>query len=286
MSDDAQLSPLAQEQKDKPVAKSAAPAQESEPAGKQEQRPEDPSAADDVMSKRMVGKEAADAVILASSRKHTRRSMLVAGASTLAAYGFYRHLNRTDDEQEMLPPLLRGSLEVNAGLSRHVLDRHALAPTYPLSRAENLRINGVYGLKRGLVMDSYRLQLVGMQNDTRHPRYVPDVTAWEYRYSAAKNNEDKGHDTKVDPAKAGGNTPAGVDQKQSVGGGNAPPTRRQGADGGSTGRSRSVEGHAGRKSDGPCTPRTGRSWRKRFNPEPEYTRRVTATERPDKPAAP
>jgi len=50
-----------------------------------------------------------------------------------------------------------------------------------------------------LELDSWRLQLVGMRGAAQHPRYVNDVTAWEYRYEAPPANEDKGHDSKVDP---------------------------------------------------------------------------------------
>ena len=66
----------------------------------------------------------------------------------------------------------------------------------------------------------WRLQVVGVKDAAHHAKYVPDVTAWEYRY-AGESNEDKGHDTKVDPAKAqGGN--AGESSKGDSGGGAAP----------------------------------------------------------------
>ncbi len=96
--------------------------------------------------------------------------------------------------------VLRKTLRFNAAASQSVLRDHALAPTYPLSRAENLRTNGVYGLKRELDLPQWRLQLVGMRDAQHHPRFVPDVTAWDYGYLGA-NSGDKGHDTKVDPAR-------------------------------------------------------------------------------------
>jgi hypothetical protein len=75
-----------------------------------------------------------------------------------------------------------------------------LAPTYSLKRAEELRVNGVYGLKQSMVPESWRLQLTGVANARSYPQYVPDVTAWEYRYEDVKSHEDMGHDTKVAPS--------------------------------------------------------------------------------------
>ena len=68
----------------------------------------------------------------------------------------------------MLPGLLRRTLRANADISRNTFHNHALAPTYPVSRAEPLRINGVYGLKRALTPDSYRLQVVGARDAENH----------------------------------------------------------------------------------------------------------------------
>ncbi len=188
-------------QHEKPVAASADPAHEPAIAQGSEARPVDPEAADNLLSKRLPGSEAADAAVLAASKRHTRRSFLVAGVGAAGAYGFYRYLDSTAHAEEMQPPLLRKAFEFNAAVSRDALDTHALAPTYPLSRAETLHVNGIVGLKSDLVMDSYRLQLVGAANDTLHPRYVKDVTAWEYKYKTDKTTEDAGHDSKTDPSK-------------------------------------------------------------------------------------
>jgi len=141
---------------------------------------------------------AADAAVLATSRAHTRRSFLVAAVSSAAAYGFYHYLGANDDA-EMQPPPIRDSFRFNASVSRDLFRNKQLAPTYPLTRAETLRINGTFGLMMDLELDSWRLQLVGMRGAAQHPRYVNDVTAWEYRYEAPPANEDKGHDSKVDP---------------------------------------------------------------------------------------
>ena len=140
----------------------------------------------------------ADAAVLATSKRHTRRSFAVAAVSAAAAYGFYHYLGANDDA-EMQPPPLRDALRFNASVSRDLFRNKELAPTYPLRRAETLRINGTIGLMADLQLDSWRLQLVGMRGASQDPRYVKDVTAWEYRYKAAPAKEDKGHDSKVDP---------------------------------------------------------------------------------------
>ena len=189
----------AEEQKAKPLARSADPAAEPAPVHTDKQRPADPESADDVLTRRMAGKEAADAAVLARSRRHTRRSFLVTAAGLAAGVGLYEWFNR-GPQDDMQPVLLRDAYNLNARLSHTLFRERALSPTYPLSRAETLRVNGMFGLKMALVPESWRLQLVGMRGAAQHARYSQDVTAWEYRYTSAVSSEDKGHDTKVDPS--------------------------------------------------------------------------------------
>jgi hypothetical protein len=142
--------------------------------------------------------EAADAAVLQASRKHTRRSFAISAAGAAAGWGLYHWIDRSP-ALSMQPKPLRGTLENNASISRAVFNDRALAPTYPLKRAEDLRVNGVYGLKQALVAESWRLQLTGVANAKSYGQYVADVTAWEYAYADAKSHEDMGHDTKVAP---------------------------------------------------------------------------------------
>ena len=186
------------EMEKKPVAASASPAGEPEAVRVGEARPVDPENADDVLKRRAPGHEAADAEVLAASQRHTRRAFVGAGVAAAAGFGFYSWLNHAP-EDDMQPAPLRRAMQANAALSREVFREHALAPTYPLNRAEVLRVNGVYGLKKELAPESWRLQVVGARGAQGSPRYVPDVTAWEYMYREAKTGEDPGHDTKVDP---------------------------------------------------------------------------------------
>jgi hypothetical protein len=141
---------------------------------------------------------AANEQVLSESRRYTRRAFLVAAGASIAAYGAYHYLYN-DTRDLMQPPPLRNAFRFNADISRTVFDSHALAPTYPLSRARDLRVNGIYGLKDMLEPDSYRLQVVGVRDAQERSQFVPDVTAWEYRYTTAADKESAGHDTKVDP---------------------------------------------------------------------------------------
>ncbi len=147
---------------------------------------------------REAAKRAADEEVLAQSRRHTRRAFVVAAAGTAAGYGFYRWIENSPGN-EMQPQPLRQAFETNAAIARGVTGDRALAPTYSLKDARDLRVNGVYGLKRMLQAESWRLQVVGTTVAARHPRFSQDVTAWEYRYTLAGTDEDQGHDTKVDP---------------------------------------------------------------------------------------
>jgi hypothetical protein len=189
---------LAVSEENKAEAESAAPENETQAVQQGDARPADPVDADDVLTRKLTGREAADAAVLAQSKFHTRRSFLVAAAATAAGVGFYKWLDLQPSD-EMQPNLLRRAFQSNATVSRELTREHVLAPTYPLDKAETLRVNGVYGLKMELIPESWRLQLVGVREDQHRPAYVQDVTAWNYRYAESKSKEDQGHDTKVDP---------------------------------------------------------------------------------------
>lgn len=126
--------------------------------------------------------KARNAEVLAKSRKYTRRSFAVAALAAAAGYGFCRWVfYSTADGDQPLPR--RRAYQANAKLSQMIFDERALAPTYPVSLAEKSRTNGVIGIKQDLVADSWRLQLVGSEHETKSPRYVSDVTSWEYAYT-------------------------------------------------------------------------------------------------------
>jgi Oxidoreductase molybdopterin binding domain len=145
--------------------------------------------------------EELDRAVRAESRRYTRRSFAIAAAAAAAGYGFYDWIG-SGPADEMQPVPLRRAFQTNAAISRAIFQERALAPTYPLSRAENLRVNGVYGLKKAMIPGSWRLQVVGVRDALRHPRFAADVTAWQYRYLDSPTSEDQGHDTKTPPASA------------------------------------------------------------------------------------
>ena len=139
--------------------------------------------------------------VFSQSRKRTRRSFVLAAAAAAGGYSLYNWLDHLPADEHQ-PGGYRKAFETNAAISQRVFHDEALAPTYPLSKAETLRVNGVYGLKKMLEPSSYRLQLVGSSFSSSHPRYSRDVTSWEYGYIDEKTMEDQGHDTKTPPPSA------------------------------------------------------------------------------------
>jgi hypothetical protein len=142
--------------------------------------------------------EALDAALRAQSAQRTRRSFLIAAAGAAGGYGFYGWLDRSPMNMRLQEPM-RHMLRFNAKLSRALFDERGLAPTYPVSKSMELRTNGNYGLKMDLNPESYRLQMVGVENAKSLPQYVDDVTAWDYQYETKKDAGPVEHDTKVRP---------------------------------------------------------------------------------------
>ena len=66
-----------------------------------------------------------------------------------AGFGVYEWIGSRDIVGRQPKPF-RKAFETNAKLSRAAFDDRALAPTYSVNRAEDLRVNGVYGLKEAL----------------------------------------------------------------------------------------------------------------------------------------
>jgi len=126
--------------------------------------------------------EELDAGVKRASIRRTRRSFVAAGAAAAAGYGLYRWI----DSSEVIgrqPLPLRKAYEANAAISRALFREANLAPTYPRERAvADLRTNGFNGLSSELVPESWRLQLVGVEEPHKYPQYSEDVTAWSYEY--------------------------------------------------------------------------------------------------------
>lgn len=118
------------------------------------------------------------------SARRTRRSFLVGGAAAAAGYAAWRMVDESRPVGR-LQAALRDMLNADAAVSRAVFQERGLSPTYALSRAVPLRLNGVIGMQQMLVPASWRLQVAGVRDAVRSPFYVPDVTAWEYGYTDA-----------------------------------------------------------------------------------------------------
>jgi hypothetical protein len=124
------------------------------------------------------------AMIGRESARRTRRSFLAGGIAAAAGYAAWRAVDQSAPIGR-LQSALREVINGNAAVSRALFRERGLSPTYPLSRAVPLRMNGVIGMEQALVPESWRLQLAGVRDALRSPFYARDVTAWEYRYTDA-----------------------------------------------------------------------------------------------------
>ena len=98
-----------------------------------------------------------------ASLRGARGGVLWCGAAAAAgSYGLYRWLDRaTPDEGQPWP--LRDAFESGRGAgARRCFGDRGLAPTYKLSEARDLRVNGNYGLKEEIAPENYRVQVVGV----------------------------------------------------------------------------------------------------------------------------
>ncbi len=159
---------------------------------------------------RVVAEGDAETVDRASAER-TRRSFLVGGLGAVAGYGVWHWINNSPPAGR-LQAVLRRSLLANARLDRELFNERGLAPEYPLSRASELRLNGVVGLDQTLEPASYRLQVTGVANAKASPHYAADVTAWNYEYggdlpaNAQSENVKSAPGNGPDDSKTGENT--------------------------------------------------------------------------------
>jgi hypothetical protein len=150
------------------------------------------------MSDERVILEGDAAAVKAESARRTRRSFVVGGVAAAAGYGVLHWIDNS-------PPIgriqgvFRRTLETNAAISRAVFDERGLAPEYPVSRAKELRLNGIVGLDQELELASWRLQLAGVAGAESSPLFAQDVTAWEYKYAGAMPMDQQSEDVKSAP---------------------------------------------------------------------------------------
>jgi hypothetical protein len=162
------------------------------------------------------------AKVKAQSARRTRRSFVVGGVAAVAGAVV---LHEIDDSRPVgrLQAAFRRTMNVNAEIARGVFGERGLAPEYPVSRATELRMNGVVGMDDTLDLSSWRLQLAGSEGAERSPLFAKDVTAWEYKYAGAMQQDKQALDVKSAP-KSDVHLDAGDDQPAPVDGpsGNAP----------------------------------------------------------------
>ncbi len=104
------------------------------------------------------------------SARRTRRSFLVGGIAAAAGYAAWRAVDQSA-QVARLQSALRNVIDWNAAASRAVFRERGLSPTYPLSRAVPLRMNGVIGMEQMLVPESWRLQVTGVRDAQRSRFY-------------------------------------------------------------------------------------------------------------------
>jgi hypothetical protein len=136
--------------------------------------------------------------VKAESARRTRRSFVVGGVAAVAGAVV---LHEIDSSRPVgrLQAAFRNAMNANADVARTVFGERGLAPEYPLSRAKPLRLNGVVGMDQTLDLASWRLQLAGVDRPEQYPLYTKDVTAWEYKYVGAMQQDQQAIDVKSAP---------------------------------------------------------------------------------------
>ncbi len=161
----------------------------------------------------------AEAVKRESARR-TRRSFVVGGVAAAAGYGMWR-LVESGPVIGRQPITMRRTFQADAAISRGLFNERGLAPEYPLSRAKDLRLNGTVGMEQTLKLDSWRLQLVGSEGESSSPRYVKDVTAWDYEYDGDMEADTQALDVKSAPGNVLGREEGGSSKTGAKAGGTA-----------------------------------------------------------------
>ncbi len=168
------------------------------------------------MEERKILVQGDAAAVKRESARRTRRSFLVGGVAAAAGYGVLRAIDRSEPVGR-LQSVFRRTMQANAAISRVVFGERGLAPEYPLSRAKELRLNGVVGLDQTLDLSSWRLQLAGVADAESSPLYAKDVTAWEYKYVGTMRPDHQSEDVKSAP-KSDVHLDPDDDQPEPVGG--------------------------------------------------------------------
>jgi hypothetical protein len=130
----------------------------------------------------------------AEMRSRSRRSFLIGGAAAAGAYGFWHWIHTSPVVDGIQKPLREG-FKFNSAVSRSVLGDHALAPTFPANRAvTDVRVNGNIGIDPVIKLDTWRLQVTGLDSAKSSPQYVPDIHTYKYAEDQALMDQDPNAD--------------------------------------------------------------------------------------------
>jgi molybdopterin-dependent oxidoreductase-like protein protein len=120
-----------------------------------------------------------DRELLRISAHRTRRSFLVMAAAAGGGFWLYNRLGNSHQIGMLQWPLRRAE-EYNAALFRQTFRERGLAPTYSVSQATQLRLNGDVGLYPNLDLKTWRLKLVGADHAERYRQYSQNMNLWAY----------------------------------------------------------------------------------------------------------
>ncbi len=121
-----------------------------------------------------------DAQIDRQLRRLSRRGFLVAGISTVAAYGAWKWLGLAKREGDVPWPQRRG-FEANEKLSEVYFRPTRLSPTFPPSAITSARINGGVGLNASYDMSTWRLRVEGIDGQAPVTLTLADIQSLPQR---------------------------------------------------------------------------------------------------------
>jgi hypothetical protein len=130
----------------------------------------------------------------AEMRRRSRRGFITGGVAAAAAWGIW-HTIRYSAPVDGLQRPLRDGLRFDSEVSRHVLGDKRLAPTFPVDKAvSDVRLNGNIGIDPVIKLDSWRLQVTGLNSASSSPHYVSDVNTYKYSEDMALMDQDPNAD--------------------------------------------------------------------------------------------